>query len=718
MSTDGEPECLEELLEALRQGDTKMETATRDLHSFATGLKGAEPKLSERDCLEYEAMTLVLGNVKDISELYRAIPHTSSLDQSNSVFSAPEYLELLFAAVADLEAQTPNSKIRWEETPWEKERLKIPREQSAVYDFYKHAHLLKACNGNKGHDLEVYAWDYDDIPPSSLSCTKYEASLRGVVTGANTLRSSQKSLSWIHVPYLAPMLLTVCRSIERALAQEGQNDRILNSHFRPCFNTPSIASGDLFLNYRDPIYRSFAQQNRKFSVVVFPSLALCSMRTLKRKREELKTMRHLLFPNVPEVPFYWMGVYLDRTLDETYYPGLDQNSLEERNRDQVVAREYTRTREFCHEADHPVLTVPQLWLWKLDSVLLSACSTNTSSHWQRGNTQHSDPNLSFTGGTGSQSLSIDLQIGHTIASHIEQFGKGSVDENAGTRIWYPPTLDMFETAVCSTLSDVGKYRKQATLDIDKEASFIHFVADLRSELHMIRSILKQQKQVLDGLIEDNLAESAERAKEDWHVVRQARKRLDEYDERISKIDGDAERVQGTIDAMLDLTRAHASMKDAKNSVIIGYVALGFAIVTIVFTPLSFVTSLYALPVDQFSQYQTSDKVYEYNFLKSVFIRAGFATVGGTLLLVLIIAFISDWRSTKAEYRKGYEEGFQSEWKKIGKDKEKEWEKSETTESTDKNNTEAVAKSTASWWNLRRRSHRKQHSQVGKVWHEA
>jgi hypothetical protein len=98
---------------------------------------------------------------------------------------------------------------------------------------------------------------------------------------------------------------------------------------------------------------------------------------------------------------------------------------------------------------------------------------------------------------------------------------------------------------------------------------------------MIRSILKQQKQVLDGLIEDNLADAAERAKEDWHVVRQARKRLDEYDERISKIDGDAERVQGTIDAMLNLTRAHASMKDAKSSVAIGYAALGFTIVTIV-----------------------------------------------------------------------------------------------------------------------------------------
>jgi hypothetical protein len=96
-------------------------------------------------------------------------------------------------------------------------------------------------------------------------------------------------------------------------------------------------------------------------------------------------------------------------------------------------------------------------------------------------------------------------------------------------------------------------------------------------------------------------------------------------------------------------------------------------------------------------------------------------VGGTLLLVWIIALISDWGSTKAEYRKayekGYNKGYEEESVKMERNMEKEWERLDTTESTDRNDTEAAAKSPARWWNLKRRTHRKQHSQAGKVWHE-
>ena len=65
-------------------------------------------------------------------------------------------------------------------------------------------------------------------------------------------------------------------------------------------------------------------------------------------------------------------IHVARTLDEAYYPSLDQEVLRTRNKDQVVSREYINGQ--LESKDAPILMVPQFWIWKFEDHILSAYS--------------------------------------------------------------------------------------------------------------------------------------------------------------------------------------------------------------------------------------------------------------------------------------------------------------------------------------------------------
>ncbi|KAL8916071.1 MAG: hypothetical protein Q9208_008725 [Pyrenodesmia sp. 3 TL-2023] len=80
-----------------------------------------------------------------------------------------------------------------------------------------------------------------------------------------------------------------------------------------------------------------------------------------------------------------------------------------------------------------------------------------------------------------------------------------------------------------------------------------------------------------------------------------------YRKRTQKIDGDAVRMQQKIQDTLNLKRtaasmdqANASIKEARESKLLSLVVIGFTIITLIFTPLSFLASLFALNIDAFS----------------------------------------------------------------------------------------------------------------------
>ena len=211
-------------------------------------------------------------------------------------------------------------------------------------------------------------------------------------------------------------------------------------------------------------------------------------------------------------------------------------------------------------------------------------------------------------------MSIDLQIGLILANEIENFGsRYNIEEStgAGERHVTAAALDMFESALVATLSKVHNYldpKAPLAPDIFKERTIIDSICNIRTELDMIEEILGQQKDMLDQLLQDPtrddiLAEDKNPDKAGWERVKAAESQLSQYLKRVNKIDRDAERIETTMDYMLNLKRTYASNIDTRNGVIVGRAALGFAVITIIFTPLSFLTSLFALSTDELMKHQ-------------------------------------------------------------------------------------------------------------------
>jgi hypothetical protein len=217
-------------------------------------------------------------------------------------------------------------------------------------------------------------------------------------------------------------------------------------------------------------------------------------------------------------------------------------------------------------------------------------------------------------------------LGLIIASLIEGFGKRQYRQG----VTYPPTLDLFEARVVNLLSEVRDYTKgpangKAIRPVYlQEHYFTHIISDVRSELAMIHHVLEQQEHILNNLLDDRAPAAPATVNEestgpadprdppDWTPVENARETLGQYKRRVKKIDGDAERIEKSIQDMLNLKRTHASIKDAHSSLIVSTAVIGFTVITIVFAPLAFLTALFALKIDGFEKLYTSGKDAVFN----------------------------------------------------------------------------------------------------------
>jgi hypothetical protein len=337
---------------------------------------------------------------------------------------------------------------------------------------------------------------------------------------------------------------------------------------------------------------------------------LDTIRNFKRKRRIYENTRQFSFSTKDPSGLEVREICLEPTLDEAYFPGMDAKFFETRNNEQVVSREYRRTSEKDDEKI-PILMVPQFWLWRVDNILLSAYSMTTLSPVFISDRDHDRIVPGFY--DGATSPSMNLQIGIIIAFQVFRFGED--EKLMDSQITFKSPLRIFESAVFSILSDVQEYLEAGsevyTIEQQKrtEQRFIHDIADIHSELDMIQSVLVQQKEVLDELLEDS---KSERQEADWLIalrwrkIEESRAALDGYEKNIRKIHKDAERVEKNIESYLNLKRTYASIEDTRNSLMVGFSASAFAFVTVIFTPLSFMTSLFALPVDQFVRQQRTD----------------------------------------------------------------------------------------------------------------
>ena len=294
-------------------------------------------------------------------------------------------------------------------------------------------------------------------------------------------------------------------------------------------------------------------------------------------------------------------IQLERTLDESYYPGLSEEVLKDLNTDQVVMRALSiKSDNQKSDSEIPILTVPQLWLWRLHDVIVSAYASAE----QLGQGK-------FYNATEPRVTRFpDLLIGHILAHHVKAFNCAYEDGP----VHFEPVLNIFETAMMQVQSELNTYMKGhgTRLDIGKEADFIHNISDIRSEIVMIQDVLNQQEKVLNAFLKDNTLDTynphydPNEEANDWESVHTATQLISDYRERTRKIDEDARRIDQVIQNKLNLKRTAASIEDAHQSVaearqskLLSIVVLGFAIITIIFTPISFLAALLALDIDTF-----------------------------------------------------------------------------------------------------------------------
>lgn len=341
----------------------------------------------------------------------------------------------------------------------------------------------------------------------------------------------------------------------------------------------------------------------------------------EKRREEHEILGGNLKPCDPLLRYD----HLERTLDEAYYPGLSPEVLYVRNHDQVAS--HSRDNFVCYDEREKgirktdrnalILMVPQLWLYQLGNVVVSAYGMPQGIKYA--------PNVGgFLTGNRQEVPDAEIHLGLIITSFIERFGKSYTDH--GVR--YPPPLDLFETRVVQLLSEVRSYIEKppggkssfSGLEYRRERYFMHVISDVRSELAMVKHVLDQQEHVLKQFLQDRLSDSVEEHPQDWAPIESSQETIQQYMRRVEKIDGDADRIEKSIQDMLNLKRTHASIRDAHSSLIVSTAVIGFTVITVVFTPLAFLTALFALKIDGFENLQIfgTDGVYHRGKIGGIF----------------------------------------------------------------------------------------------------
>ena len=301
-----------------------------------------------------------------------------------------------------------------------------------------------------------------------------------------------------------------------------------------------------------------------------------------------------------------MNIHVQRTLDESYYLGLDSNEVKRRDYSKILGdKKFRRTSE-------NTLLVSQLWLWRFDNIVITAFPRGQEEYRSSHLFDHTLSVLRDMGFKARASLNSDHLMALILSECIH-------------RLDYPCVADLEELILYSlgqvvsvTLDEVETYideSQMSSISLKKEKAFIKQITAARSTLTMIRNIVLRQEDVWNNF-QQYLGESIWKketiVKDDLLKVKFITMRpqhdLEKFKQRIQRIQEDAERVEKLITIQLDLKSKHASLRESQNSCILSVAVIGFTIITTIFAPLSFLASLLALPIKQF---EAQKQLYNY-----------------------------------------------------------------------------------------------------------
>ncbi|KAG9255662.1 ankyrin repeat-containing domain protein [Emericellopsis atlantica] len=294
-------------------------------------------------------------------------------------------------------------------------------------------------------------------------------------------------------------------------------------------------------------------------------------------------------------------IHGSRTLDEFYYHFASderfQKDMQIRNLDQVVTKAIDGSPMGMADAMHlfTAVRVDQLWLWMLDDQTLVTSSTHRMDGM---------PDPIFSGvldllGQGDSRSRVSqpttaLEMSQTIVDFcVGQFNRGS----PSTRSHGSLRQIFFDSINKTAIEESELYRKllskmesarlrsqKRQSAIGRAAGLFREIKDIRDELNILKAVVEAQEIVQNQLQKIQLR--------DIQTAKSIIKDIYEMDEL-------ARRIQNSINTTLTLEQNEIAISQAQQSVQQGRTLMVFTVVTILFLPMSFLTSFFAIDVAAF-----------------------------------------------------------------------------------------------------------------------
>ncbi|KAI1800722.1 hypothetical protein F4811DRAFT_495067 [Daldinia bambusicola] len=309
------------------------------------------------------------------------------------------------------------------------------------------------------------------------------------------------------------------------------------------------------------------------------------------------------------------------TLDQYYYPTI--YDTDERDNDQILSKFLKEKDELGHKK---ILLVNQLWMWIIDEKTIITATTEDSEHTNslfqniQDNILYGETRSRFERATSVRSI-MELFLGAATGFFIEKF-ISCPGQESGQRINKGP-IEIFRESIRKVADDETRLfrdflaglhneaRQQGVLHseeswlnsrarqvsrnryhiISSETELLDMIRDIRDELHILKSLAEDQHVVWKQAFH-NTGRSDQFQYYHSCTPTDVKKNVDD-------MLLEAEKTTNYINDLLDLRQAEYNRIQANDSAKQSNSIFIFTVVTIVFLPLSFLTSLFALDVTSF-----------------------------------------------------------------------------------------------------------------------
>ncbi|KAF4452347.1 1-alkyl-2-acetylglycerophosphocholine esterase [Fusarium austroafricanum] len=420
-------------------------------------------------------------------------------------------------------------------------------------------------------------------------------------------------LKWIHLPATNIIWMEdITRKILKEKGLEGNEIQRLASFLRSSWvEVPDRTSASRSMR---PLYRdssadeqSTSQDFKRVTAAYIPYFSFSENDIPKHPRQQLTQEQN---PISKLLKVYENdALHKSPTLDEAYYHFAKDAEDErmERNKSQVVT-DYLKDEADQTSDCWTLIRVKQLWIWTiLDEWII------TATPYPVDKSQEDDLPKDFLNHPPTQEEIRDSPSGAGFADRIAKLIVNyCVDSYERNRI-RKQEIERSERSARSIRQMFSDYvniitRNEKTVSIDlhnrcgyntkaddgelnqvlREASVLACkTKDVRDELSILRSIVNHQLRVQKGMIDTTRGSS--------------RITADYYLKDLDDLENVARRAQESVNATLSLVETEIANHQAQEAARQGRTILVFTVVTILFLPLSFLSSLFALDVSSFKE---------------------------------------------------------------------------------------------------------------------